>query len=305
MKRFLDLAASDFKSISKKDLLDSIVASEGRVLMSEIIPHLNPTLYQISDAELAAAMGADIILLNMLDVNKPLIKGIPIEQGPEAVEELKRLVGRPLGINLEPVSESIGLELPELKFNKGRKATTANAIKARDLGIKFILITGNPGIGVGNVQIAKALKEISAVVGDDIVLCAGKMHAACILSEAGDNIISKNDIEEFVKSGADVILIPAPGTVPGITLDIAKELIAYAHKLGVATLTSIGTSQEGADPETIREIALMCKMAGTDIHHIGDSGYLGMALPENIKTYSTAIRGIRHTYLRMARSINR
>lgn len=67
-------------------------------------------------------------------------------------------------------------------------------------------------------------------------------------------------------------------------------------------MTTIGTSQEGADEDTIRQIALMCKMAGTDIHHIGDSGYMGMALPENITAYSVAIRGKRHTYRRMAMS---
>lgn len=49
----------------------------------------------------------------------------------------------------------------------------------------------------------------------------------------------------------------------------------------------------------------MCKMAGTDIHHIGDTGYPGMALPENIMAYSVAIRGVRHTYHRMAASVNR
>ena len=73
----------------------------------------------------------------------------------------------------------------------------------------------------------------------------------------------------------------------------------------VLTMTSIGTSQEGADTETIRQIALMCKMAGTDIHHLGDSGYTGMALPENILAYSKAIRGARHAYRRMAYSVNR
>jgi hypothetical protein len=49
----------------------------------------------------------------------------------------------------------------------------------------------------------------------------------------------------------------------------------------------------------------MCKMAGTDIHHIGDSGCTGIAIPENIMEYSIAIRGKRHTYIRMARSLNR
>ena len=65
-------------------------------------------------------------------------------------------------------------------------------------------------------------------------------------------------------------------------------------------MTCIGTSQEGSDTGTIRRIVLECKMAGTDIHHIGDSGYMGMALAENIFAYSVAIRGVRHTYRRMA-----
>ena len=71
------------------------------------------------------------------------------------------------------------------------------------------------------------------------------------------------------------------------------------------TLTAIGTSQEGSDPATIREIALMCKMTGTDMHHLGDAGYGGMALPENILEYGKVIRGVRHTYHRMAASIRR
>jgi hypothetical protein len=70
-------------------------------------------------------------------------------------------------------------------------------------------------------------------------------------------------------------------------------------------MLTIGTSQEGADESTIRQIALAAKMAGADIHHIGDAGFYGIAVPENIMTYSTTIRGRRHTYVRMARSINR
>lgn len=75
--------------------------------------------------------------------------------------------------------------------------------------------------------------------------------------------------------------------------------------MGAMTMTAIGTSQEGADAETVRQIALMSKMAGTDLHHIGDTGYTGIAIPENIRTYSIAIRGVRHTYTRIARSVNR
>lgn len=67
-------------------------------------------------------------------------------------------------------------------------------------------------------------------------------------------------------------------------------------------MLTIGTSQEGADEHTIRQIALASKMAGADMHHIGDAGYHGIAVPENIMAYSIAIRGKRHTYIRMARS---
>ena len=95
-------------------------------------------------------------------------------------------------------------------------------------------------------------------------------------------------------------MLPAPMTVPGITCEYVRKLITCAHSQGALTMTCIGTSQEGSDTGTIRRIALECKMAGTDIHHIGDSGYMGMALAENIFAYSVAIRGVRHTYRRMA-----
>ena len=48
----------------------------------------------------------------------------------------------------------------------------------------------------------------------------------------------------------------------------------------------------------------MCKMCGTDLHHIGDAGWAPV-VPDGIMAYSIAIRGKRHTYARMARSINR
>lgn len=108
----------------------------------------------------------------------------------------------------------------------------------------------------------------------------------------------------FVVAGVNIILLPAPGTVPGITMEYVKGLVTYAHGLGVLTLTAIGTSQEDADSDTIRQIAIMCKMTGTDMHHIGDACYKTTP-PENITNYNIAIRGKRHTYIRMARSINR
>ena len=305
--RILDCTASDFAKFTKEDLLESIRKSEGRVIACETIGAVQPMLNDVTNAEFVAAMGADILLLNMFDVQHPGILGLPKNTAPEdTIRCLKKLTGRPVGINLEPVPEGTkGEEDPLWAMSAGRRATVENALLARDLGVDFILLTGNPGVGVTNDAISKTLTQFREAVGDRIVLAAGKMHGAGVLTEAGRPIMTREDVEEFIEAGADIVLLPAPGTIPGITMEYARELVLCAHRLGAMTITAIGTSQEGADRDTLRRIALMSKMAGTDIHHIGDTGYVGMATPENITAYSIAIRGVRHTYHRMACSINR
>ena len=304
MKRFLDCCFSDMEAMNKKELLESLEASEGRVLIAECSLCHDSLLPPISNAEISAAFGADILLLNMFDVNHPRIDGIQGADDSEVIRELKRLSGRLIGVNLEPVDPRAETMGQIESICEGRQASVDTALKAKALGIDFILLTGNPGTGVSNQTIIETLKMMKEAVGDDVVLMAGKMHAAGSKSEAGENIITKDTIRAFVEAGADVILIPAPGTVPGITLNYVKDMIAYAHSLDALTLTSIGTSQEGAEEATIRDIALMCKMCGTDLHHVGDAGFAPV-VPESIMAYSIAIRGKRHTYARMARSINR
>ncbi len=306
-KRILNMTPTELTQLSKEDLISAIAGSEGRVLASETIGLIPPLLTDVTNAEFAASLGADLILLNMFDVWNPIIHSLPDVSAEETVREVKRLTGRMVGINLEPVEENVTTENTDTLWamSKGRYATVENAVRAQEMGVDVIVLTGNPGNGVSNEAIASSLKNISAKLKSKIVLAAGKMHAAGVIGEGGENIITKDDILLFANAGADIILLPAPGTVPGITTEYIRSLVSYAHSLGKLTITSIGTSQEGADTETIKRIALECKMTGTDIHHIGDSGYVGMALPENIFAYSVAIRGVRHTYHRMAQSIKR
>ena len=305
MKRILECRCSDLVNMTREELLYAMAASEGRTLACETVGTLQPMLGDITNAEFVAAMGADLLLLNIFDVNNPVIHALPRTEPENVIRKLKELTGRPIAINLEPVEQSLGATDPMWELSSGRKATLANAKKAADMGVNMVLLTGNPGIGVTNKAITETLALYKAELGEKLVLAAGKMHAAGILSEAADNIITKEDVNAFREAGADIILLPAPGTVPGITQEYATELIRYIHSLGALAMTAVGTSQEGADTATIRQIALMSKMAGADIHHLGDAGYGGMALPENIQAYSIAIRGIRHTYRRMAGSVNR
>ena len=304
-KRYIHCSARELAAYHKKELLQSIADSEGRVLAAETIGTVTPMLVNITNAEFVTSLGADIIMLNIFDVDHPVINGLPEVAPEDTIHEVKRLTGRMVAINLEPAAVRNDGEKSVWSLTEGRRATVENAKKAADMGVDMIVLTGNPGVGVDNRAITKALADLNEAVGDRVILTAGKMHASGILSEAGEKILTKEDAETIIEAGADVLLLPAPGTVPGFTMEHAAELIKTAHEKGVLAMTTIGTSQEGADEETIRQIALMCKMAGADIHHIGDSGYMGMALPENITAYSVAIRGKRHTYRRMAMSLVR
>ena len=268
-KRLIDCTARELAAYTKEDLLRAIAESEGRVLATETIGTVTPMLVNITNAEFVASLGSDLIMLNIFDVNHPIIQGLPDVAPEDTIREIKRLTGKMVAINLEPVAY-----VPKSSQEE-------------------------------NQAIIHALTQLKEAVGDRVILTAGKMHASGIASEAGENILTPEDVDQFIEAGADVILLPAPGTVPGITLEYARTLIRQAHAKEALAMTTIGTSQEGADEATIRQIALMCKMAGADIHHIGDSGYMGMALPENITAYSVAIRGKRHTYRRMASSLVR
>ena len=59
MKRILDCQSSDFRDISREDLLSAIGSSEGRTVACETIGAIMPMLGDITNAEFAAAMGAD------------------------------------------------------------------------------------------------------------------------------------------------------------------------------------------------------------------------------------------------------
>lgn len=296
VKRLLSCYASDFEKMSSKELKQAIKASEGRTVLSENVV-LDAVSGGLTNAEVARAFGADLILLNVLDLFNVKINGLP--ETDEPIKELKKLVGRPIGVNLEPVDESASMAEDQLQISKGRKATKETFEKANELGLDFICLTGNPGTGVSNHEIAAALKVAKETFKGLII--AGKMHGAGV----SESVVDIEAIKQFAKLGADIILLPAVGTVPGVTQEDIREAVKVAQEKGALTLSAIGTSQESADAATIREIALLNKIAGVDIQHIGDAGYGGVAPYQNLLEMSRAIRGDRHTIARMAASVNR
>jgi len=307
-KRLLDATARDLAGYSRADKLAAIKGNEGRTIASEIIATAMPLIYDVSNPELAASQGADLVILNVFDVLAPSVEAIPADDPSEVVREVKRLTGRLVAVNLEPVDPDADMAT-SADFAPtaagGRLATPETARRAAELGVDAIVLTGNPGMGVTNAALVRATRATREAVGDEVIIIAGKMHAAGSATEAGSAIVDDETIAAFVAAGADVVLLPAPGTVPGCHEAQVRAWVEAAHRAGALTMTAIGTSQEGADVDTIRALALMAKMTGTDIHHLGDCGYYGITLPENLVTYSMTIRGRRHTYRRMAMSLLR
>ena len=265
--------------------------------MSENVIAVSPLLGDISNPELAAAFGSDLCLLNVFDCNNPKIAGIVTDGNPVAL--LKKLIGRPVGCNLEPVDPDANMMEDRLHIPAGRIASAQTFKKAEQLGFHFVCLTGNPGTGVTNESIAKAIKNAKKYFSGLII--AGKMHSAGV----DEPLVDLKAIAKFIEAGADVILLPAVNTVPSLSEEEMRAACDFIHKKGALALSSIGTSQEGADEQTVREIGIVNKRCGVDIQHIGDAGWQGIALPENIMALSIAIRGKRWTYHTMASSIRR
>ena len=297
-KRLISANASEILAMNAEELKQSIKASEGRVIMSENIVTREPFIGDITNAEIARAFGADMILLNLVDVFSPKIAGLDQGEG-SFVEALHRLVGRPIGVNLEPVDDSANMAEERLIISKGRQANLETMQEIERLGLDFVCLTGNPGTGVTNEQIQKTIQLTKEHFSGLII--AGKMHGAGV----NEPVVEAEVVKDFIDAGADIILVPAVGTVPGFDDQELKQIVKVAHQSGALVLSAIGTSQEGADEDTIKQMAIRNKICGVDIQHIGDAGYGGLAPVENIFAMSKAIRGIRHTVSMVARSINR
>ncbi|CAW98501.1 dihydrodipicolinate synthase [Streptococcus equi subsp. zooepidemicus Sz35] len=296
--RLLSASSSEMLQLTSLELKQAIKASEGRTIVSEnVAPRPSWTGDDLTNAEVAAAFSADLILLNCVDVFDVQISGLPATDQP--ILELRRLVGRPIGVNLEPIDLDVDMTEKRLELVEGRQATAKTFQEIEALGFDFVCLTGNPGTGVSNNQIERAIQQAKDYFSGLII--AGKMHAA----GSNEAVIDLETVRRFIEAGADVILVPAVGTVPGFTEGDLRAIVEEVHAHDALVMSAIGTSQEGSDTTIVRDIAIRNKICGVDIHHIGDAGYSGIAPVENIFALSDAIRGKRHTIVRMSRSIRR
>lgn len=306
--RLISATSSQMLAMGREELVGSIAASEGRVICSENICSVPQLVPGLTNAEVAASTGADLILLNMIDVLNPVINGLPdVVDGvaPDAspVAKLRAMVGRPVGANLEPVDQGAEMAEDRLSLPAGRQASAETLRAAAALGLDFICLTGNPATGVTSDSIAKAVATARAEFRGMII--AGKMHGAGVRGSLAAEIFDDGYLLGLIEAGADVVLLPAVGTVPGIGLDAFAAAVDFVHANGALVMSAVGTSQESSTPEVIRQFGLWAKMAGVDIQHMGDGSAGFVSPPLNLIELSRTIRGDRHTITRMASSIRR
>ncbi|MET9631718.1 hypothetical protein ABZX92_30065 [Lentzea sp. NPDC006480] len=284
--RILDLDRTGLAALRGADLTRAVAASEGRTMVAEVFADRAALSFDgqtgVHNAELMAAFGADVIVLNMIDrvwdgttFRFPGLGELP------SLAAVAAKIGRPIGVNLEPGT------VPEL-----RKATRDNAARLADSGAALIVLTANPSTDGTLDGMARATEQLKT----DAALWVGKMHHA-----GHPEPITARKLVNLVDAGADGVILPIPGTLPGITREAAAEAVAAVHERGAVVMGAIGTSQEGAHTNVVPQLALTAKEIGVDAHHIGDCFLPGMGDPELLYAYSVAVRGRRHTWTRMAR----
>jgi hypothetical protein len=267
LKRILDCGPADFREMDGAALLESVRLSEGRTLMCEVLWAAPPLVDGASNPQIVAAFGADLILLNKFD-------------GTD-LATLKTRLGRPVGVNVEP-SEGVPGH---------RQASRENLERLGDAD--FIVVTANPDAKVDVPQMVTAAGLVREVLPGSAVF-AGKMHGS-----GGRGMVEREEVARLADT-SDAVLVPAPGTVPGSRETLVAGLVDTIHAAGALAVAAVGTSQEGADAGTVRDLALAAKQTGADVLHLGDAGLSGVADPTNVMAASLAIRGRRHTYRRMA-----
>lgn len=301
-------------SYNSKELLEAIKMSEARTIAA-VARVRGPNICDgVSNAEMCAAFGADIVSIGLYDPKNPYIPGLPSKEPKDpddkilsqvqadlgrgwTLRDVRELIGCPVGALLIGTEKTRAKEM-ESSFGKVL-ATRENARLMVEQGADFIEI----GDWEGDLEsITQAIKEIRDEVKDKVILSFTRPHGTGLFGHlVKKELITEDEIRGVVEAGVDIVGISAVGCFPGYTLEYASRLVNLIHDCGALACLWIATSQEGTDIETIRRIGFYSKMTGAEIYGISDAGLSeAMPAPEDIMALSIAIRGKRHTYRRMA-----
>jgi hypothetical protein len=296
------------------ELLRGIRMSEGRTVVAVSRVRGPNVCDGVSNIELCAAFGADVIALGLYDPYDPYFPGLPnLEPDPEAdallakvqmdlgrgwrLAQVRELVGRPLAAAMYGTSASFPPEM-EASFAK----VPGSVLTARLLADQGADIVQLMDWLAPTETVADLLADIKREIGSDAILSFARPNGWGLFGhEADREFFTAAELRTLVAAGADIVEIPAVGTFPGLTIEKVGSWSETIRSAGGLVNMWIASSQEGADKNTIRTITWDSKKAGADMMTISDV-WLGESAPnpDNILTLGVALRGRRHTYRRMA-----
>jgi len=315
-RRLLTSSPKELLSYNSKELLEAIKISEARTIVA-VARTRGPNICDgVSNAEMCAAFGADIVTIGLYDPRNPYIPGLPSKEPKEpddgilsqvqadlgrgwTLRDVRELIGRPIEAGLIGTQKTF---VEEMEPSFGRiLATRETARLLVEQGADILLILDWEG---DLESITQVIKEIRDEVKDKAILSFARPHGVGLFGHfVRKELITEDEIRRIVEAGADIVGIPAVGTFPGYSLKYTSDLVSVIHDCGALADQWIATSQEGTDIETVRRIGFYSKMTGAEMYTISDAGLSeAMPDPENIMALSIAIRGRRHTYRRMAMS---
>lgn len=315
-RRLISSTKSEIRDMSAGELKESIRASEGRVILAQNYVGFGPLVQDTTNVETSFAFGADMVFLNGYPMDgsdipafdTPIYENNKVVRRHLTLKELREITPGPLGIYLE-----CGLEdKPESSTAPGlslirpeRVASEENLLKLKDEGADFVVLGGNPGAGTTMEAIVEATQRAKQILGDSIMIWAGKWEDGVQEKVLGDPLYfeeSKEYVKKLIDAGADVVCLPMPGSRTGVIVEEIRELVTLAHTYngGALVMNFLDGSVEGSDTETVRYCTLLSKQTGADIHAIGDAGLSWMPVPENIYQMALTTKGRRLTWFKMA-----
>ncbi|MGO3733398.1 MAG: DUF7916 family protein [Vagococcus sp.] len=298
-KKLLNCTTSDIKKMTTLDLKDAVNASNGRIICTEHIALSQSIAGDITNAEIAAGYGSDLLLLNGFDVFNPVIVGLP---GTSNLEDLLDNLNDPLLFKKNPIKElnyltgkAVGIHLnivsgysPSLDSSQGQICSKETLIEAQN----FICLTlsnhSNNDILAINQAISLANKYFY-----------GLIMAGIPYHRDGAN---PELVRSFINNGTDIVLLPSIGTSTNTHENDLKLAADICNQLDVLSMVCFNKCQTIQD---IKELSLKNKQCGIDIHHVSDEFYNGLPSVDTIYQLSLTIRGLRHTMNRIGQSINR
>lgn len=168
-----------------------------------------------------AAFGADLLLLKGIDVKTLKIAGL----GEIAhLSEFRKLTGTGVGINLEIADGG-----PEFK-----RLNATSLAEVLTKGADFLSLTAYVKPEATPERIIADIKLTRASYDGLLALNPVVSHGADLKL---DNLLA------YVEAGVDLLTLPAPGAVAGVTESKLAEIILAVRAAGALVSTTVGEKQ--------------------------------------------------------------